>query len=520
MLKKHYIILLFFIIGVCTISCVSATDDVGDIFATNEEDIGNNLNSDDYETVEDDVVSLVSENNNEEILSSINDDAVLFKEKSEDVLSGYPVYSYQYSIEINDDYTISSTKGGSIYYYLSPYKMVYWDNYNFKFLVADNQQIVLQSVNYKSDANTATAGNYKHTFAANSLKPGTYTIAAVNNADNKIMSVKTLKVSGNAVITANDFNGVYNSGTMTARVTDTSGSPLGAMTLKAVFTKGKTSITKYYKTDSNGVISFIPPVGVGTWSVTFSSALAHVTASSVQKTAVVNKAPVKIKAYKAIEYKGFKLILKAKVTSNGKNVNEGTVAFKINGKTYKAAVKNGIATKKIKLKKVKTYKYTAKFTGNNFKSSKKVNAKAVLKKRLATKIIFKPHTVYSNVLSKIATVKIKTTSGKNVNGGKLKVVANGVTSYATVKKGKVKVILYGLGMKHFKGFKGNTEIYRKYIHKIAKLKYIPTSHKYKSSSKKVKLTSQFRCPACGKTSTHNHYSVGRYYVHTQVIKVV
>jgi hypothetical protein len=174
------------------------------------------------------------------------------------------------------------------------------------------------------------------------------------------------------------------------------------------------------------------------------------------------------------------------------------------------------------LSKTKTYKYTAKYNGNtNIKASKKVKAKAILKKRLKTKIVMKKqYKVYSNVLSKIITIKVKTASGKKVKDGKIKVRCNGVTTYGAVKNGKIKLSLSGLGMKHFKSMKGNTETYKKSITKVAKLKYIPTSHKYKASSKKSKVVSRFKCPACGKTSTHKHYAIGYFYTHVQIIRVV
>ena len=496
--KIGLLIVLLLVLGFFTIACASAADNATDTIATDDADDG------------------------EEILKTTDDEEVISKDSSDEVLSGVMVYSHQYSVQIQDNNQISSTSGGKFYYYLKPYTMPSTDNYNFKFEMYDPNGKVYETGYIQSDAGT-TAEGYKYiTLGKNILKPGLYLVQARNKADGNIMSTNTLKVSGTAKITANDFNGVYNTGTMTARATDSKGNPLTSMSIRADFTKAGTTVTKYYDTNANGYVSFTLPVSAGTWSVRFSSGLPHVTAAAVTKTAVIAKAPVSIKAYKVVEYKGFKTTLKAKVTSNSKKVNEGTVTFKINGKTYKAAVKNGWATKKVKLSKTKTYKYTAKYNGNvNIKASKKVNAKAVLKKRLKTKIVMKKqYKVYSNVLSKIITIKIKTAGGKKVKDGRIKVRSNGVTTYGNVKNGKVKLSLNGLGMKHFKSMKGNTETYKKSITKVAKLKYIPTSHKYKSSSKKVKVTSRFKCPACGKTTTHRHYAVGYYYTHVQIIRVV
>ena len=51
---------------------------------------------------------------------------------------------------------------------------------------------------------------------------------------------------------------------------------------------------------------------------------------------------------------------------NGKPIKEGKVQFKINGKTYNVNVKNGVATKKIKLTKAKTYTYAATYLENDY----------------------------------------------------------------------------------------------------------------------------------------------------------
>lgn len=168
---------------------------------------------------------------------------------------------------------------------------------------------------------------------------------------------------------------------MSARITDKdTGLPLTALSVNVVFTNGKTTISKNYRPDSNGQISFIPSLSVGTWTVKFTPSESHISGSAV-KTVTVKKSKVPVKANKAVSSKGSKVTLKATVTCNGKKVNEGTVTFKINGKAYKINVKNGVASKKVKLKKVKKTVYTAKFNGNkNLLASGKVKAKAMIKK--------------------------------------------------------------------------------------------------------------------------------------------
>ena len=394
------------------------------------------------------------------------------------------------------------------------------ESYHFYLRIVDlNGNIVYNKELVGTETNART---YNPTIAKNTLAPGTYILGAVNYDDGNVMDTSVLRVSGTAVITAGNYKSTYNSGaTMTAAMTDQSGSPVTSGYITVTFTNTKTGkkVSKSYLTNSKGQISFVPPVGAGTWTAVFSSGLSYITAASVQKTAVITKASVKIKAKKATEYKGFKITLKAAVKSGGKKVNEGKVTFKINGKSYKASVKNGVATKKIKLSKVKTYKYTAKFKGDNYKASKKAKAKAVMKKRLKTRIVYKNRSVYTGASKKV-TIKVLTKSGKKVKNGKIKIVSNGQTTYSPVKNGKAKAYVYGLNiMKHFKGFTKNGETYKKSITKKAKIKYIPSAHKYKSSKKTAKNTSKFKC-VCGKTSTHYHYRQGYYYTYKYKINVV
>ena len=511
--KKGLLILLVFIVSICAITSVSAADNATDAISTDDvsEDVVTNVDEDIYETTAEE--SLAVEENNE-ILAS-EDEPVISQDQTSNPVSGLPVESWKYTVKIQDNNKISATGGGKFYYYLKPYSMFYTDAYNFKFVFFDvHGTQVYETQYYQGEQGTLSEGNYYIPLGKNIFKPGIYMVAAYNKADGNVMSANTLQVSGKAVITASDFNGMYNTGTMTARVTDSKGKPLTSMGLNVVYKKGSTEVKESFVTDSNGYVSFTPPVGVGTWSVTFTSQLSYVTATAVTKTAVITKAPVNIQAYKVTEYKGHKTVIKAKVTSNGKNVNEGTVTFKINGKSYVVAVKNGWATKAVKLTKIKTYKYTAKFNGNgNLYASKNVKSKAVLKKSFKTKIVTKNYALYT-FKEKTVTIKVKTTSGKNVKGGQLKITGAGQTHYVKVKNGKAKVVVKGLNaLKHFIGFKNGGETYKKSITQKHKIKYIPDSHKYKSSGKTMKVTSKFKCPLCGKTKTHPHYVRGYYYTY-------
>ena len=72
--------------------------------------------------------------------------------------------------------------------------------------------------------------------------------------------------------------------------------------------------------------------------------------------------------------------LKATLKSGTKVLKNKKVSFKVNGKTYSAKTNSkGIATVKIKLTKKGTFKYTAKFAGDNvYKAISKSN-KVVIK---------------------------------------------------------------------------------------------------------------------------------------------
>ena len=516
MQNKTIFILLLAIIGICAVSGVSAVDDaqVDDEMAINDlnvEEISADLDNSEYNVLE--------QSDDGENLAVSDDDSILSKDASDEKLSVLPANFYK--IDLKDSYEISSDKEGKISYYMEPCTYMS-ETYHFYLRALDLNGNMVYNMEFKSTTQK-TATNYAITIPKNTFAPGIYVLGAVNYDDNVIKDTAVLMVSGTATITATDYSSYYYSGAMTTvKMTDrVTGKPLTSSYITAKFTNTKTkkTVTKSYLLNSYGQASFIPPVGVGTWTVQYSSGAGSITAGTVQKTVTITRGTVKIKVYKVTEYKGFKTKLKAKVTSNGKNVNEGIVTFKINGKTYKANVKNGIATKKVKLKKVKTYKYSAKYSADNFNPTKKVKAKAVLKNRVKTKIVVKNKSVYTGETKKVV-IKVLTKSGKKVKDGKLKIRSLGKTTYSPVKNGKVLAYVYSLGlMKHFKGFTKNGEKYKKSITNKAKIKYIPTSHKYKASKKTVKITSKFKC-LCGKTGTHYHYRVGYFYTYKYKISVV
>ena len=519
--KKYIFLLLLLIVSICAISTVSAADDVADTIAIDKgTDVvaTDDANVDELKTnFEESLIEKTEEADDVEKLSTNNEESILNVDQTNEKMSLLPSSFYSVSFKY-DEISIESNKAGRIDVYIDP--CTYMDEaYHYSYVIMDkNSNIVYISPELK--ATTANKGYYYWNLPAKSVAPGSYIIGAVNTYDAGILDTAILRVSGSATITANDYNSNYMSGAvMTGRITDqATGKPITGMNVRVVFTKGKTSITKYYSPNANGDFSFVPPVGVGTWTVTFSSSESFVSATPVQKTATIKKSRVSVKAKKVVEYKGFKAKLKATVKSNGKNVNEGKVQFKINGKKYNVNVKNGVATKKIKLKKIKKYKYTAKYLGNaNLYKSKVSKAKAIMKKRQKVKITFKKPVVYTGQTKKIV-VKIKS-RGKYVKGGWLFIKSKVGIDKVKVKKGKVTLYAYGSLADHYKGTNGIDKFYKKKVTKKYWLKYKPASHKYYAKKVNYKATSKFKCDLCGKKSTHYHYSYGYFVVYKYKIVV-
>ena len=310
------------------------------------------------------------------------------------------------------------------------------------------------------------------------------------------------------VITASDLKTEYHSGkTIKVTVTDKTTGKGIATTLKVQYVQnGKIAKEASYKTDSNGVaqITTALPVGKYVFKISHDDTKDNVTAAAVSKVLSIVKTTTKVTAKKASAYKGYKVTLKAVLskTKDGKKVNEGKVKFKINGKTYTVKVKNGAATKKIKLTKVKTYKYTAQFLGNeNIKKCKVASGKAVVKNTYETKIVVNNIRGQSGDKVKYQ-IQVLTQSGKKVTSGQVKITWNGKSLVCNVTNGVVKLI-GTLGGNFKETIKGNDYYYKQFTTKF-KAKYIPTSLKYKESSAKYKMISTYKCGVCGNTDSHTH----------------
>lgn len=145
-----------------------------------------------------------------------------------------------------------------------------------------------------------------------------------------------------------------------------------------------------------------------------------------------------------------KVVLKATVKYNGKNLNEGKVVFKIKGKTYTVGVKNGVAIKKLKISRgyhkykatFKSSKYYAKSSSSYAIKGKKyytLKASGVDGKTYTIKIPFKKYLKLVNAKRNYVYASIKVKTGKTAKFIGTKDIYTTKTVY---KWKKIKVLSY------------------------------------------------------------------------------
>lgn len=227
-----------------------------------------------------------------------------------------------------------------------------------------------------------------------------------------------------AVIHANDYSSYYGSGKkITVKVNDNHGKPLKNVRVAIVFNTG----THGFKhTDRNGKVYFNVKQNAGYHKANIYLKDSFYVCDDVDIGVKVTKAPVKLSVSKIKSKTNKYTTLKAVVKNKkGSKVTQGIVKFKINGKTYSAKVKKGVAAKKIKLKKAKTYTYKAVFSAKNYKS-KSASSKVIVKKHIKRyyykkggysfgvskkqqrKILYVKKHQHSRSLSTYANFKVKT----------------------------------------------------------------------------------------------------------------
>ncbi|MBR0472378.1 MAG: Ig-like domain repeat protein [Methanosphaera sp.] len=166
--------------------------------------------------------------------------------------------------------------------------------------------------------------------------------------------------------------------------------------------------------------------------------------SSTAKTTSTSKSSTKTKINDITATRNSKVTFKAVVTTtSGKNVQSGTVTFKLNGKTIgKSKVSRGSAkltyTLPSKLNDIK-YTITAAYNGNSKYTESSNKGVLKLKSNLATKVTVKDITSVQGDTTTLKAV-VTTSDGKYVQTGKVAFKINGKTvGTASVSNGGAKL---------------------------------------------------------------------------------
>ena len=195
----------------------------------------------------------------------------------------------------------------------------------------------------------------------------------------KPVSINTSVTKSNAIIEVPNFEIAYGNKIPVSVFDLDTYNPLKNVVVKVIFYLSSSKCTtNYYTTNSYGKIYLKNPNTIGTYKIIVSLDDSIYVAEKITSKIKLTKNHVSISAKKITGDTKSYFNLKAIVTDNlGNPVTSGTVKFTINGKSYKANVKNGIATKKLKLKKG-TYNYKSVYTSKNYYSAS-CSSKVVVK---------------------------------------------------------------------------------------------------------------------------------------------
>ena len=268
-------------------------------------------------------------------------------------------------------------------------------------IAKDNNDDNIQDISYDTLNNDFTEETI-------SLNENNNSNVLKNQENNNINSEALSDDKVDAILKFEDEDILYGS-TFTISLSEKySGNPIKNVEVKVIFYESNSIYhTDYYFTNNYGQIFANTYGNIGYHKITIDLVNSNYNSDSINANLkIITDAPeVIVKNIKT--YSNSYFSLKAKITDSfNRYVNEGTVTFKINGKSYKVNVKNGIAYKKLKLKKG-NYKYTATFSSKNYDkdsdSAKVIVKKAKVNKNKNSKV--KKHKSYYKV--KIGKYSVK-----------------------------------------------------------------------------------------------------------------
>lgn len=411
------------------VSSVNASNNGTDDIVSVETDETVNIEESSYDS--DEFASTVEmlEDESDEVLSSVKDDEISSFEENNNVLGvNLPPYT-AYNVKI--DHVEKDNNEYTIYTFISDVSHEYDEDYVFDMNFYDSNGVLKASGRFY--------GTYSYpsligrTIDANQLGRGIYTIKLVNYVDKHVMDTAELVIGPTYVdnkyknVNINAPNAYYNQNKKISYSFE--GNFKGSFNIykdnslkyskKIDTSRYMDGIFKYNKHSYTYAISNLKDIGK--YVVKIVDSTGKVIA---QSTFEITKSPTRSISFDFSTKKGSKETIYLHVYDNDwndKGIN-GKAKIKIGSKTYTTKVKNGFAQIKVKFpSKVKTYKCSAQFLGNDFykRSSEKftITVKKNAKKITKTKTITKT----KNQFTVVVPVKFNQYTSKTVGKYTVKV---------------------------------------------------------------------------------------------------
>ena len=209
-----------------------------------------------------------------------------------------------------------------------------------------------------------------------------FAISAVSAEDN----VTTDDENYNARIIAKDINQEYdpiNGNTVLFNIVDRGGKAIDDAEPTVKYDDRRAKVVyddDHYFSKKQGTYYLDKDAEIGNHKVMITLDTPNYSAKPVFINVKITKMASKMSLKKYVTTNNQYAVMKATVKDRfDDNIDEGKVIFKVNGKSYSVNIKNGIAVKKIKLNKAKTYTYKATFTAKNY-MTKTSSSKLYIKK--------------------------------------------------------------------------------------------------------------------------------------------